>query len=664
MVTRLRDRLRTSVRARLLAIALLPLALVLPGLLALVLYWGNTYYDRLLIFKVSSDLTVADQFFHRVVDRVGRDTQSLAESHALVALAGGRDPGELTGPLAWKASELKLDFLVFHPGFEPPVAGTPWRVLDRAWSGEANTAIDIYSADQLAAIDPDLARRARLELVSTPNAAPSDRRQETRGMVIHTAVPVQDVHGRQVGVLEGGVLLNQNLDFVDTINDLIYRPSSLLADSHGTATLFLDDVRIATNVRLFEGKRALGTRVSKAVRDRVLGQGETWHDRAFVVKDWYISGYEPILDSRGERVGMLYVGYLERPFSNAKATALAAIVLLFAAMGAWGGILVLRWARTIFQPLERMNATISAVEAGELGVRTGGVDSADEIGRVAHHLDELLDQLEQRNQELRAWGDELDHKVAARTAELSEANRLLRETQRQLVMSEKLAAIGEITAGVAHEINNPVAVMQGNLDLMRELLGPAGEPVREEIRLLDEQIQRIHVLVSKLLQFARPSEYAGYVEAVDVNALLDDCLILVRHLLTKGNIAVLREGRAARTAGINRNELQQVLINLTVNAIQAMPDGGTLILEARDWRDQGVEIKVRDTGVGIAPEHLARVFDPFFSTKGGGGTGLGLSISYTLLARYGGSISVDSEAGKGSCFTVRLLSEPAFSAQP
>ncbi|RZI39189.1 two-component sensor histidine kinase, partial [Herbaspirillum sp. HC18] len=134
--------------------------------------------------------------------------------------------------------------------------------------------------------------------------------------------------------LVGGTLLNQNLEFIDTINDLVYRAASLPEGSQGTATLFLDDVRISTNVRLFEGRRALGTRVSAAVRSAVLGEGRTWLDSAFVVNDWYISAYEPLVDSYGKRVGMLYVGFLEKPFSEAKYQTLVIIVAAFIAITA------------------------------------------------------------------------------------------------------------------------------------------------------------------------------------------------------------------------------------------------------------------------------------------------------------------------------------------
>jgi two-component system, NtrC family, sensor kinase len=121
--------------------------------------------------------------------------------------------------------------------------------------------------------------------------------------------------GGYVGVLVGGILLNKNLEFIDRLNEIVYPEGSLPFGSAGTATLFLDDVRVATNVRLFEGGRAIGTRVSAAVYDAVLGEGKTWLDSAFVVADWYVSAYAPLIDSRQQRIGMLYVGYLEGPFA-------------------------------------------------------------------------------------------------------------------------------------------------------------------------------------------------------------------------------------------------------------------------------------------------------------------------------------------------------------
>jgi two-component system, NtrC family, sensor kinase len=297
------------------------------------------------------------------------------------------------------------------------------------------------------------------------------------------------------------------------------------------------------------------------------------------------------------------------------------------------------------------------VESGDLGARTRHGDGKDEIGRVALHLDHLLDQLQERDRELRDWNEELNARVEERTRELQLANRQLEATTKQLIMSEKLAAIGEITAGVAHEINNPIAVMQGNLEVVRNVMGKKAQLATTEFRLLDEQIHRISQIVTKLLQFAKPEEYAGYVERNAPADVISDCLPLVQHLLNKARIEVVRENRAVRLVLMNRTELQQVLVNLIVNAIHAMPDGGILTLRTAD-RDlegrPGLVVEVADTGVGMTPEVMQKVFDPFYTTKRREGTGLGLSISQTLVTRQGGRISADSEPGKGTMFAIWL----------
>ncbi|MFG1317184.1 sensor histidine kinase [Xanthobacter autotrophicus] len=670
-LSRLFSRLR-SVRARLLAIALLPTLIIMPAVLALVVTWWTRQFDHLLISKVAGDLTIARQYLDRLMERSDETLHALGESVAFARVAEAGDGAAMADFLDARRRAMGLDFLYLldpqgrriaasPPSVKDGPAATAWLVERRALEGQASTQIDIFGPDQLAHLSPELAARAHIALVPTPGAVPTARDAEDRGMVVQSGTPVQLSDGTRKGALVGGILLNQNLDFIDTINDLVYRPGSLPEGSAGTATLFVDDVRVSTNVRLFEGRRALGTRVSKEVREAVLGEGRVWLDRAFVVNDWYISAYEPVVDSKGQRIGMLYVGFLEAPFLALKRASLAAVGIGFLLVALIASPVLLRWAAGIFRPLEAMNATIAQVEAGTLSARTGVAATSDEIGRVAHHLDGMLDLLQQRDAELRRWAQELDGRVAARTAELKAANAELAATQRQLVMSEKLAAIGEITAGVAHEINNPVAVIQGNLDVARDVLGPAAAPVRTEFNLIDQQVHRITIIVSKLLQFARPAEFAGHLEPVAPAEVIGDALVLVQYLLSRGEIEVARDETATRLVLMNRVELQQVLINLMVNAAHAMPQGGTLSLRTRDTAHNGragVSIAVQDTGPGIAPEHVARVFDPFFTTKPQGGdkagTGLGLSISFTLVDRAGGTMSLASPPGQGATFAIWL----------
>jgi signal transduction histidine kinase len=314
-----------------------------------------------------------------------------------------------------------------------------------------------------------------------------------------------------------------------------------------------------------------------------------------------------------------------------------------------------------------MNAAIGQVEAGDLGARTGARGRGDEIDRVAGHLDHLLDQLQERDQSLRGWAEELENRVAERTQDLEDANKQLEMTTRQLIVSEKLAAIGEITAGVAHEINNPLAVIQGNVDVIYDDLGPRAETLKVEFTLIVEQIQAIHILVSKLLQFARPEEYAETGMGHSPDTVIQDTLPLVQHLLSKAEIAVDLDLAAGASVAMNQTELQQVLVNLMVNAIQAMPRGGRLTLGSQ-IADRGgkpmVCITVQDTGVGMTEDVTKRIFDPFFTMKLGAGTGLGLSISRNLITRSGGEILVNSEPGKGSTFELWLpVVDPKVSDQ-
>ncbi len=680
------------IRRKLQAMVLLPLLGVLPLLGLAMLVWGDAALDRLLVTKVRSDLAVAHGYFDRVLGEVAASTGAVADSFALhraLDAPEGESAQALQALLARFKSDEGLDFInlrgpdgrllltdfgVATAGTRPPIpaaaptaAPAPDPVARRV-----RAAVEVLSTAEQQLLAPGLRERVAVPLLPTRNAQPSDRVREDRAMVVRAQAPVRGADGRVLALVQAGVLLNRNLPFIDHINEIVYPLGALPFGSRGTATLFLDDVRISTNVRLFaeaDGRgeaRAIGTRVSQAVHAAVLGRGETWLGRAFVVNDWYVSAYEPLADSSGRRVGMLYVGYLETPFTWLKYGVLAGIGVVFfgvmIAAAAWSA----RWARQIFRPLEQMAQTMQRVEQGALLSRVGDVFSGDEIGALAGHLDHLLDTLAENTTALQRWNAELDAKVAERTAALAAA-------QQQLLRSEKMAAVGQLTASIAHEVNNPIAVIQGNLDLARELLGEDAVRVQAELALVDQQIERMRLIVTQLLQFARPTEYAGYVEAVDCAVALDDCLLLTGHLLASTRIRIERDFRASAPAGINRQELQQVLVNLMVNAIQAMPGGGTLRLSTADWHDDagrpGVRIEVADTGPGLDAQLLDQLFQPFVTRKKDG-TGLGLWISRSIVERYGGDIRAgnrsdagaaggSASSGSGAVFSVLLLVDPA-----
>lgn len=634
--------LRASVRRKLLAIALLPTLVMLPLVVGALLWWGDFVYDKLLVAKVRSDLAVARGYFDHVVERVASGIRGVAGSQALLERLQQEDAPQLAWFLEQQRRRLELDFLVASPAAE--------RVT--TWTGTKAGGLVVWDSQQLRKLAPAVHDRA-----FGGGTTPAGDSASRGALVIVTQAEVVD-RGRHVATVVGGMLLNNNLELVDRINSIVYPDGALPLGSLGTTTLFMGDVRVSTNVRLFPNERAIGTRASAQVSDAVLTHGRTWLDRAFVVDAWYMSGYEPLVDAGGQRVGMLYVGYLEEPFRLAKWGILGLTVLILVAGTFLTLALSLRWAATIFRPVERMHQVMRKVEAGDRHARVGSMGTGDEIGRLAEQFDRLLDSVEEHRASVETWAHELESRVHARTQELANTNRSLQEAQSQLVQSEKLAAIGQVTAAIAHEINNPIAVMQGNLDLLRELLGDHAESVGPELGLLDEQVERVRSMVSHLLQSVRPVDYAGFVEELDLAATMEDSLGLASHLRAPG-VQVVKDYGPSPRVEFNRGELQQLLVNLITNAFQEMPQSGCLTLRTRTWFEEGRSVgaiaEIQDSGRGIAPDVRDRLFLPLFTTRREG-NGLGLWISLSLVERYGGIIEADNAESGGAVFRVRLRS--------
>jgi PAS domain S-box-containing protein len=231
-----------------------------------------------------------------------------------------------------------------------------------------------------------------------------------------------------------------------------------------------------------------------------------------------------------------------------------------------------------------------------------------------------------------------------------------RQMELQLIQSAKMAALGEMAGGVAHEIRNPLAITSSAAQiLLKKETDPAlRQECAEKIRTASARAAGI---IETLLRFARPSE--SLVEPVDVNGTLEDTLSLIGHQISLQAIEIEKR-LAPRLPAVrgNRNQLQQVFMNIILNAYHAMPEGGRLTIETRlapANHQAGVEVRFADTGRGIPEENLSRIFDPFFTTMPvGQGTGLGLSIAYSLIQQHGGSIRVESKAGSGSTFTLNL----------
>lgn len=512
-------------------------------------------------------------------------------------------------------------------------------LVARALKGELTGGAQLYSQERLAAEHPALADAARTPIRKTPRARAVTPGSEQRGLMLVAVAPLLMPDGHVAGALQAGFMVNGDSRVVDTITRIVFD-----REGGGAATVFLGDVRIATNVRDAAGERALGTLMSEEVARVVLSQGKLWSDRAFVLNNWFISAYEPIRDPSGSVIGALYVGMPEQPLLDLRKNLnlIFAAVLLFVAVI---GITLSTWIGSrLALPVRVLADAARRMAAGE-PVEPVLVRSDDEIGLLA-------DEFNMMTREVSTLNQTLELKVVERTAQLEEKSRQLLAAQEELARAERLSGLGMLAAGVAHEINNPLAVIRGNAELLQVSI-PAESEDREEVDAIVEEVIRIGRIVNNLRAFSRGGlqRICGF----SLTRLLDGILDQIGHQISLERYRIVRN-YADRPLDMDGDEdqLRQVFTNLIANGLQAMPEGGVLCVDAvLDGLGGQVCVTVRDQGYGIRAEDMGRLFTPFFSTKPQG-TGLGLALSYAIVKDHGGEIRVSSSVGNGAEFRVEL----------
>jgi two-component system sensor histidine kinase AtoS len=247
-------------------------------------------------------------------------------------------------------------------------------------------------------------------------------------------------------------------------------------------------------------------------------------------------------------------------------------------------------------------------------------------------------------QELRTFSQQMEEKIQKTTAALT-------KTEAELIRSEKLAALGQLAAGIAHEIRNPLTSINILIHSLRESLSSKNSH-REDLKVIEEEIDRINEIVDRFLRFARPSP--PLLEKAEVPIIFEETLQLLRPQVEKQRISVQKNFSSLPPITIDKEQMKQVVLNLLLNAIQAMPEGGRLRLSGKiPTGNQWIQLSIQDTGIGIPPEDMDKLFDPFFSTREGG-IGLGLSIAHRIIDQHHGRIEVESTLDKGTLFTIWL----------
>ena len=350
-------------------------------------------------------------------------------------------------------------------------------------------------------------------------------------------------------------------------------------------------------------------------------------------------------------VGVLDVGVslepVDRDLSAFRRVSLLVTALMALLLGA------VFWSvakHRVVRPVEALVQGTRRVAQDELETEIH-VDSRGELGLLAASFNEMLRSLRRVEGELQSLNEQLEEKVAERTGEL-------RAAQDTLVRTEKLSSLGKLSASIAHEINNPLAGILTFAKLMIRTIehGPVGEAERrtlvKQLALVQRESERCSAIVRNLLDFAR--ERPLQLKDVDVNQVVEEVFSLVSNQTAILGVEVTKDLARVPLVEADFGQLRQAFINIVINGIEAMGKGGTMKVSTRPLPEQdGLEIVFQDDGPGVPPELMQKIFDPFFTTKEKG-TGLGLSVVYGIVERHKGRVTVESEPGKGTRFTIRL----------
>lgn len=554
-----------------------------------------------------------------------------------------------------------LRLMAFTEGVAPALASRDADRLQTLLSPLAlNSKVELVTA-------VDLAGQEVLTLAFVPSSAQYVRSQ---GQDFAAFLPVQNVLNgvvdekgdKFVGLLESaqGLALFTSAPVVDSSGDLV---GVLLVGTHLPTLLAEAKSEAMADVALLDGEgHLLATTLAQpqegfAALEEVASQADlakaNTYDFQFSDRRQYQAVFAP-WEVRKQTLGLMGVVLPSNYLVSTEVTSRNTFSIVFT-LGTMAVILVGYWlSQNIARPILRLRSMSQAVAAGDLNQQIG-LRRADEIGELADAFDVMTDHLRLRTAET----ERLYSESIQRNKELAEINARLQDTQQQLVQSEKLAAVGQLTAGIVHDVKNPLMVIKGMAELLAED-NSLPETARKDLKVIREGAVNASRIVTDLLKFARQA--APEMKLQDLRETVEAALRLTAYLSKSARIQVasnLPEGMVL--AQYDAQQIEQVLINLIQNAIQATPEGGEIHVSLRQNNGM-VAVIVQDTGCGIPPENLKRIFDPFFTTKPPGqGTGLGLSVSYGIIANHQGYIDVESQIGTGTTFTVWL---PAHSAKP
>jgi len=594
-----------SVKTRIL-FSFLMVILVLAISIALLGYWviQKDIIERV-EQKVRRDLTTAQTVYTAEIERIGQALRLVSPSGDIEALrdkcnvhylkyVARDDFGSLRSEIARSAVEKG-----------EPVGGTR-----------------IISPEELATMKGDFSGKIPIEIRPTPKARPTEETLVDCVMAKEYAVPVFDDRGEIAAVLYGGRAINRDYTFVDHVREMVFGRDMYKDKPVGTVTIFLDDVRIATNVQDQDGQRAIGTRVSDEVYRAVVEQGRIWHERAFVVTDYYKSAYEPIRASDGDIIGILYVGTLEQPFTDMAREVLQFFLLSVAGVTVIGVFLSFILAGAISKPLTEVVRASECLAAGDWGYQVNTDTSIRELDSMAEAFNAMALGLKEREASLR-------------------------------ISNEKLAASNksyiDLIGFVAHELKGILASAVMNAYAVRDgYLGLVNFKQRKALDSVTRNLDYLDATVKKFLSLGRVERGELPVNKTNLNLkkdVFDSSITSLAPMAVKKGLKIANEISPELVVHADSDLLQIVANNLVSNAIKYSPDAGRIKVTARPVNGM-VEVDVYNDSTPMSAEQRAKLFQKFSrldnpQTKKVKGTGLGLYITKQIIERHGGTIAVE-----------------------
>ncbi|ACV24467.1 cache domain-containing protein [Methanocaldococcus fervens] len=500
-------------------------------------------------------------------------------------------------------------------------------ITKKVLSGREINSIEII--DETTLKNENLLNKTSIKIISTEHSINVNKTIETSALGLVSARPIYDENGNIIGGILVCDILNKDYELVDEI-------SKHCGD---VVTIFLDGIRISTDVKNDDGTRAVGTLVSKEVYDKVIKEGEMYQGRAFVVDKWYITAYKPIYNSDNEVIGMLFVGTPEKPFIELQQNIKTHTILIgfLSIILALSVSLVL--SEAIIGPIKKLKYAAEKISSGNYNIHVD-VSSDDEIGELAKAFNKMAEDIRKSHEELKRH-----------TKELKESYEKLKEI-------DKLKS--EIISIVSHELRTPLTSIKGYVELVLDgLMGELNSNQRRCLEIANNNIDRLKRLIDDMLDLSKieSGTIKFDIKDVKIKDMVVDVLNSLGPQIKEKNIEIKCEIEENLTAKVDKDRITQVLINLIENAIKFSPVKG--VIEIHAFRDNNyAHIIIKDYGPGIPKKDLDKIFDKFYQVNfpkiKKDGAGLGLAICKSIIEAHGGKIWVESELGKGTSFHVLL----------